>query len=428
MIMHPMKPELNGKNVADQKDPDGLPIFTTFVDTVKASGAGFVHYQWPKPGAEAPQPKVSYVAGFAKWGWVLGSGIYVDDVSSAAMQSGLKLAGIFIPVGLLTCLLSLLVVRGVVGPMSRTIREVQERLAANDLTFCFPLTGSTNEDEQLKSAMNETFDTLHGVVTTITGTSRSLDDEASKLTLASADMDRDAESTASQSEVVLSAMEQVSRNVDTVSAGTEEMGASIREISHNAHEAARVAASAVEAADSTSATVSRLGESSVQISDVVKTITSIAEQTNLLALNATIEAARAGEAGKGFAVVAGEVKELAQESAHATEDITRRVVAMQDDVASAVEAISQISRVIAEINDYQSAIAGAVEEQTATTHEMGQSVVTTADAGRDASATAQSLTNSAHATRSRVQEVDTSAKALVTLSQELRQTVSHYRV
>src|SRR3712207_4671236 len=152
------------------------------------------------------------------------------------------------------------------------------------------------------------------------------------------------------------------------------MGASINEIAQNAAEAARVAGTAVQAAEETTRTVSKLGVSSQEIGEVVKTITSIAEQTNLLALNATIEAARAGEAGKGFAVVANEVKELAQETAKATEDIARRVDAIQADTAGATTAISGIAGIISQINDFQLTIASAVEEQGATTAEMNRSV------------------------------------------------------
>jgi methyl-accepting chemotaxis protein len=226
---------------------------------------------------------------------------------------------------------------------------------------------------------------------------------------------------------VSAAAEQISRSVETVSAGSEEMGASIREISQNATEAARVASDAVAITASTSATMNKLGESSAEIGNVIKVITSIAEQTNLLALNATIEAARAGEAGKGFAVVASEVKDLAQETARATEDISRRVEAIQADTNGAVTAIEEISRVIARISDFQTTIASAVEEQTATTSEMNRSV---SEAASGTGEIAENITGVAEAARITSQGVTESQQAtadLARMSQELNTLVSNFR-
>ena len=191
----------------------------------------------------------------------------------------------------------------------------------------------------------------------VVGSADAVAASSEELSASSAQISASAEETSAQSGVVSSAAEEVSRNVATVAAGAEEMGASIREIATNAAEASEVAAKAVTAAATTTATVAKLGESSAEIGNVVKVITSIAEQTNLLALNATIEAARAGEAGKGFAVVANEVKELAQETAKATEDIARRVLAIQGDTTAAVAAIEEISSIVAQISDRQTTIA-----------------------------------------------------------------------
>jgi methyl-accepting chemotaxis protein len=195
-----------------------------------------------------------------------------------------------------------------------------------------------------------------------------------ELTAVSQQMAGNAEETATQANVVSAASEEVSKNVASVASASEEMQASIREIAKNANESARVAKNAVNVAHSTNETVKKLGESSQEIGNVIKVITSIAQQTNLLALNATIEAARAGEAGKGFAVVANEVKELAKQTAKATEDIGQKIEAIQGDTKGAVTAIEEISAIINQINDISNSIATAVEEQTATTNEIGKSV------------------------------------------------------
>jgi methyl-accepting chemotaxis protein len=238
----------------------------------------------------------------------------------------------------------------------------------------------------------------------------------------------DAEESAAQAGVVAGAAAEVSRNVQTVAAASEEMGVSIREISHSATEATQVVGRAVSAAEVTNVTVSRLGDSSREIGDVVKVISSIAEQTNLLALNATIEAARAGEVGKGFAVVANEVKELAQETAKATEDIARRVEAIQADTASAVGAIEEVSAIIGQIDDYQTTIAAAVEEQTATTAEMDRNV-TEAATGSEQIAT--NIAGVATAARSTTESVTASRQAAVELaglSTRMQQLTAQFRM
>ena len=238
----------------------------------------------------------------------------------------------------------------------------------------------------------------------------------------------DSEESSAQASVVAGAAEEVSRNVQTVAAGAEEMGASIREISHNANEAAQVVGRAVAAAETTNSTVIKLGDSSREIGDVVKVISSIAEQTNLLALNATIEAARVGEVGKGFAVVANEVKELAQETAKATEDIARRVEAIQADTASAVGAIDEVSAIIGRINEYQTSIAAAVEEQTATTAEMDRNVTEAATGSGQIAANIAGVATAARSTTESVAESQRAAAELATVSGRLQELTAQFRM
>lgn len=281
-----------------------------------------------------------------------------------------------------TIVLILLVVLAVIimGKVRRSITHSVESvetvvngLTQGDLTRSAVI-NSNDELADMSRAVNLSNSTLREAFGSAARTSEAVRSESETVVNLTSKTAQAAADSAAQATAVAGAAEQVSFNVQTVAAGAEEMGSAIREISSNANEAARVAQEATEAAAVTTETVEKLGKSSKEIDDVIHTITAIAEQTNLLALNATIEAARAGEAGKGFAVVAGEVKDLAAETAKATDDITGRIAKIQDDTDSAVTAIRRISEIISQINDFQTTIAAAVEEQTATTNEMARSV------------------------------------------------------
>jgi methyl-accepting chemotaxis protein len=261
------------------------------------------------------------------------------------------------------------------------------------------------------------------VLAGVTRNAQSLTAASDELSAVSQQMSANAEETSAQAATVSAAAEQVSRNVQTVATGTEEMSASIREIAKNAAEAARVAGSAVSVAAMTNTTVAKLGESSAEVGKVIKVITSIAQQTKLLALNATIEAARAGEAGKGFAVVANEVKELAKETAKATEDISQKIEAIQSDTRGAVAAIAQISSIINQINDIQSTIASAVEEQTATTNEMTRNVAEGAKGTEDIAKNITGVAEAAQDTSAGAARALTASNALSQMAVELAKLV-----
>lgn len=279
---------------------------------------------------------------------------------------------------------------------------------------------------QMGQGLAEFLQDLRGNIGAMASAAERLGESSGGLTQVAQNLSATSEEASEQATSVAAASEQVSRNVDTVATGAEEMSASIKEIANNANEAARVATTAVGVADTTNSTISKLGESSSQIGKVIKVITSIAQQTNLLALNATIEAARAGEAGKGFAVVANEVKELARETAKATEDISGKIEAIQTDTRDAVSAIGEITEIINRINEIQNSIASAVEEQTATTAEIGRNVAEAARGSQSISETIQGVAAAAGTTAEGAGQTNQSAEELSAMARELNDMVRRF--
>jgi methyl-accepting chemotaxis protein len=350
------------------------------------------------------------------------------DLFSVSERRQARLIGLSILLVMASLVPMVLIVvrRDIQHPLNNAVVVLND-VAAGNLTA--RLDHDTDDEVgKMAVALNTALDALSNTISRVGTNAQGLAAAAEELSALSVQMGANAEETSVQAGVVSNAAATVSRNVQTVAAGTEEMSASIKEIAKNATQAAQVATTAVQTADHANATVAKLGASSAEIGNVIKVITSIAEQTNLLALNATIEAARAGEAGKGFAVVANEVKELAKETAKATDDIARKVEAIQVDTKGAVAAIGEIASVIREVNNISGTIASAVEEQAATTNEMGRSV---SDAAQSAGEIAQNISGvatAAHSTSDGVQTSKTAAADLARMAAELQQLVSQFVV
>jgi methyl-accepting chemotaxis protein len=311
---------------------------------------------------------------------------------------------------------------------TQSILGQTQAIAAGDLTQPELTIHGNDELADLTGAINQMQSGLTEVIQSIRRTAEQVAAASEELSATSQQITANSEETTAQAKVVSEAGDQVNTNLQTLASGAEEMNSTIGEIAKNATEAARVSGEAVAAADSANQTVTRLGDSSAEIEKVIEVITSIAQQTNLLALNATIEAARAGEAGKGFAVVANEVKELAKQTAKATEEIKQKISAIRENTGGAVTAIGGIKGVIDKVSHISTVIATAVEEQSATTSEMSRNVTEAARGAATISSNIQGVADAAQNTSTNVGEAQTETEALARVANQLRDLVGQFKV
>ncbi|GAA3446321.1 methyl-accepting chemotaxis protein [Planomonospora venezuelensis] len=339
-------------------------------------------------------------------------------VLSVAFLSGAVLLGLALAVW---------VSRGISRPL-RGVADALSAVADGDLAVEVPDPGTRDEVGVMAGALRRSLEAMRASVQQVLTQARQLSAASGELTGLAARIESGATVTAAQSHSAAAAADQVSASVTTVAGASEEMNAAIADISRSAASAVQVAQQAMNVAAQTNASVATLGAASAEVGDVVKVISSIAEQTNLLALNATIEAARAGEAGKGFAVVATEVKDLAQETAKATEEISRKIAAIQASSTEAARALSEITGIVEQINEHQTTVASAVEEQTATTQEISRSV---GQAATGMDQIARSVTDVSHAaeeSNAGAVQAAGAAQQLADLARDLDRSIAHFRV
>jgi methyl-accepting chemotaxis protein len=351
----------------------------------------------------------------------------VADASSSAARSKVVMIVVVLLGVLLVGTIVALVIRSITSPLESLRARIADIADGDgDLRARVPEDGH-DELTAISRLVNRFIAQIADVIEKVDGSAQTVAAAAEQLSANTMQISSASDETSSQAGAVAMAAERVSSNVQSVAAGAEQMGAAITEISRNTSEAASMASRGREVIDLANGTVKQLGESSMQIGDVLKVISTIAQQTNLLALNATIEAARAGEAGKGFAVVASEVKELARETALATEDISRRVDAIQSDTLSAVSSMEQIGEVILGINEFQVIISAAVEEQIATTAEMSRSVAVAAEASTDIASDIVGVSEASQSTAQGVNESLSALNELAAMSSDLRAMVGRFR-
>jgi len=442
MIMHPIRPELDGKDLSDTKDPHGKRLFIEMVEVVKKGRAGFVDYMWPKPGLKDPVAKISYVKGFAPWGWIIGTGNYVDDVDAAFWSMAKVLAGIAVLVLLLLGGISWLITNSILrqlGAEPAHVAEIVRTVANGDL--CVQIEAGKNT-ESLLTAMKEMVEQLRRIVEEIRSA---------------------AESMASGSEQLSASAEEISRNmlgqserVSQIATSSEEMTQTVEDVAKNASQIAISASSAAELARNGGAVVDQsstemqaieqtvnrsagiireLGARSGQIGEIINVINDIADQTNLLALNAAIEAARAGEQGRGFAVVADEVRKLAERTAKATAEIGSMIKAIQGDVGGAVASMDGVKRQVdkevafaAQAGEALQRIVRSVDELHMVIQQIASSTEEMSSVSEGISSDIQAISLSAKETTTGADQIAQSSSELARLAAKLKEIVARFRV
>ncbi|MBM4180778.1 MAG: methyl-accepting chemotaxis protein [Betaproteobacteria bacterium] len=351
MVMHPIRPELDGKDLSDTKDPSGKPLFREMVEAVKATGAGDVDYLWPKPGSDQPVPKISHVREFKPWGWIVGTGIYVDDVEAAFRQDAMTSAAFVLLVGVLLGALGLAINRSVqrqIGGEPAVAAKQVEHFAQGDLTQ--NIASASDQPGNLLGALSSMQAKLHQIVGEINQGTDTLAKESGELSVSASEISLAARNQAESSAATAASIEELTVSINEVSEIariTEDNSRKTADLAGKGAEVVRHAAREIEniaeSVKDSAARIHTLVGRSQEIGNITNVIKDIADQTNLLALNAAIEAARAGEQGRGFAVVADEVRKLAERTTQATSQISQMVGAIQGDTREAVQAMESAS-------------------------------------------------------------------------------------
>jgi len=415
MIMHPIRAELEGKDMSGTKDPNGKLFFAEMIETVKKGGEGFVDYLWPKPGHDEPVPKVSYVKGIPAWGWIVGSGVYVDNVDAVLASRALSFGGAAFVVFLILLGLGLLIARSIVrqlGGEPSYASAVTGRIAVGDLSGAIEL--RYPEHDSLLGSIRSMRDHLSALVSRVRG-------GADAVAMASAEIAQGNHDLSARTESQASGLEQTAASMEEFGAAVRQNAANAAQANQLAQDASVVAMQGGQVVSEVVDTMRDISASSRKISEIIAVIDGIAFQTNLLALNAAVEAARAGEQGRGFAVVASEVRTLAQRSAAAAKEIT-------DLIKDSVQRVEQGSMLVDKAGVTMKDVVASIHRVTDI---VGAISMASSEQNQGLGQVSEAVSQMDRATQQNaalVEEMAAAASSLNDLAQDLVQTVSVFHL